>query len=995
MVFNTTIQILLFEDTETENHHILSLKHGTKFNFIPKQIESQTAFAAILQSAQPHLILLDENLSTIGVVQALQLCREYRAGVPIIVLSEQPRVENAVKFLRAGACDYIDKEDTTRLEAAIDEAVRVSDPPEVSEDKALAQTLLAQMTDPIVILSLDRRVKYLNPAAVIFFEIEDPEAFIQQPDPLAAYFDQNYLSRVYKDLETILELGNPVIADYQVLLPAGEKRWIEAHGTRIFYNHAPADLITIRDTTPQKQALLELEKRDQLLEGVAHLTHLLLVESNLETCLQNVLQVLGAAAEVDRAYIFRNCAEPATGRLLLRQWLEWAKDGADPEGDAGQLMEIDYDTLPDEIVNYLSQDFVFSSSTEELERVTHQVLQKQNFISILIVPIYVDNTWWGFIGFDNCTEKRVWLESETSILKTAANTIGAAIHRQQIEKKQRENENRYRILFEDSPAVIWQEDFSAVKQRLDQLRAQGVQDFRAYFEEHPEVVTECLSLTRVIDSNKAAQKLHNIASKDQMPTNLKPLFSPETLSNFHNELLHIANGFTEFETEVINQTVDGKRVTLTMKWAAIPGYEHDLSNVITSMIDITERKQGEIALLKSHQSIQRQVNQLNILHEIGSAITLHTTPAQVMQKILEQLLTDIDLDAAAFISVNSEVPFSKLITQIGLPFDLVTSRYHIWEEACVNRVLSHSNTLFSLHENQTPPNDPFDSEIQKIFPSFAAIPVIVEERIQAILMVYSRQKNLFDTQWQGFLKSVAVQAAISIENAHIVSSLQTAQQDLQDAYEGTLQGWAQALELRDKETKGHSERVIRLSVQLANTLRYPPEKLADFRRGVLLHDIGKMAIPDSILFKPDSLTENERMIMRQHPVYAFQLLSKIPYLRTATDIPLYHHERWDGSGYPKGLRGEEIPLAARIFSVIDVWDAVTSDRPYHPAFPRQAAREIILRGRDTQFDPIVVDAFLAIIDQHQNDPDTALSHPNDQNIRYATMDAQKPKNVYN
>ena len=185
-------------------------------------------------------------------------------------------------------------------------------------------------------------------------------------------------------------------------------------------------------------------------------------------------------------------------------------------------------------------------------------------------------------------------------------------------------------------------------------------------------------------------------------------------------------------------------------------------------------------------------------------------------------------------------------------------------------------------------------------------------------------------------------------------------QELRSAYGHTIEGWSRALDLRDKETEGHSCRVSEQSVRLAAELGLGEEELIHVRRGALLHDIGKMGIPDQILFKPGPLTDDEWAIMRRHPTFAFELLAPIDYLRPSIDIPYCHHEKWDGSGYPRGLKGEEIPLAARIFAVIDVWDALTSDRPYRPAWPREMARNLIREEAGRHFDPCVVEIFLGM-----------------------------------
>jgi putative nucleotidyltransferase with HDIG domain len=194
--------------------------------------------------------------------------------------------------------------------------------------------------------------------------------------------------------------------------------------------------------------------------------------------------------------------------------------------------------------------------------------------------------------------------------------------------------------------------------------------------------------------------------------------------------------------------------------------------------------------------------------------------------------------------------------------------------------------------------------------------------------------------------------------------------EITESYETTLEGWAKALELRDKETEGHSRRVIEETVQLARALDVPEEEIIHLRRGAILHDIGKMAIPDEILRKPARLTREERRIIEKHPETARQLLENIPYLKKALDIPYSHQERWDGSGYPLGLKGEQIPLAARIFAVVDVWDALLSDRSYSKAWSKGRTIEYIKANSAVLFDPRVVNAFLKLVGEESDSPDS-------------------------
>ncbi len=199
-----------------------------------------------------------------------------------------------------------------------------------------------------------------------------------------------------------------------------------------------------------------------------------------------------------------------------------------------------------------------------------------------------------------------------------------------------------------------------------------------------------------------------------------------------------------------------------------------------------------------------------------------------------------------------------------------------------------------------------------------------------------------------------------LEEANL--ALRKSEAALIHAYESTLEGWSRAMDLRDQETSGHTARTTAISVRLAEELGITGDEIAQVRRGALLHDIGKMAISDSILRKPGPLSEEEWVIMRLHPTYAYDWLSSIDFLRPALDIPFCHHEKWDGSGYPRGLKGEEIPLSARIFAVVDVWDALCSVRPYRPAWPKEIVLQYIKEQAGKHFDPHIVRVFIEMIE---------------------------------
>lgn len=247
------------------------------------------------------------------------------------------------------------------------------------------------------------------------------------------------------------------------------------------------------------------------------------------------------------------------------------------------------------------------------------------------------------------------------------------------------------------------------------------------------------------------------------------------------------------------------------------------------------------------------------------------------------------------------------------------------------------------------------------FVSYYGAPLVSKGKVLGVLEVFHRKAHNGNSEWMDFLETLAGQVAMAIENASLVDNILRKHTELITAYNQTIEGWGTALSLKEEETAEHSQRVTEMSVELAKVLGMEEEDIYHVRLGALLHDIGKIGVPDSILLKPGKLTDDEWEVMRKHPDYAFEMLAPIAYLRKASEIPYCHHEKWDGTGYPRGLKGKQIPLSARIFAVVDVWDALSSNRPYRKAWPNDKVIEHLQKQSGSHFDPEVVECFIKII----------------------------------
>jgi putative nucleotidyltransferase with HDIG domain len=247
------------------------------------------------------------------------------------------------------------------------------------------------------------------------------------------------------------------------------------------------------------------------------------------------------------------------------------------------------------------------------------------------------------------------------------------------------------------------------------------------------------------------------------------------------------------------------------------------------------------------------------------------------------------------------------------------------------------------------------------FVSYYGVPLVAKGRVLGVLEILQRSPLNPDADWLNFLKTICGQAAIAIDNAIMFKELQISNIELNLAYDVTIEGLSRALDLRDKETEEHTQRVTEITLKLASALGVAETELVHIRRGAILHDVGKVAIPDQILFKKGPLLEEEWEIMRRHPEIAVELLSPVTYLTQALDIPHWHHEKWDGTGYPDGLAKEQIPFPARLFAFADVYDALTSDRLYRPAWQKQDAIQYIESQAGQHFDPNMMPVFMGLV----------------------------------
>jgi putative nucleotidyltransferase with HDIG domain len=401
--------------------------------------------------------------------------------------------------------------------------------------------------------------------------------------------------------------------------------------------------------------------------------------------------------------------------------------------------------------------------------------------------------------------------------------------------------------------------------------------------------------------------------------------------------------------------------------------------LITTVIAylVNERDKFLRRIIESKDELQAYNERLSALRSIDMAISSSIDLQATLRIFIDRVVSQLKADAACVLLYSPDTLLLVYSAGSGFRSNGINKvRLKLGEgfagEAALKReeiIVSDISEEFGVAKSRAA--EKFINSFlhnEEGFRSYVAKPLIAQGSVKGVLEIFNRSVFRPTEGWLEFLDAFTSQAALAIEKAALFSDLQMSNIELIKAYNTTIEGWARALDYRDKETEGHSRRVTEMTVQIARVMGITEEELVHVRRGALLHDIGKMGIPDRILLKPEALDEEEYVIMKRHPDISFNLLYPITFLRPAIDIPHCHHEKWDGTGYPRGLKGEEIPLSARIFSVVDVWDALRSDRPYRKGWTKEETIEHIRSLSGTHFDPYVVNIFIReVIEREDGD----------------------------
>lgn len=410
---------------------------------------------------------------------------------------------------------------------------------------------------------------------------------------------------------------------------------------------------------------------------------------------------------------------------------------------------------------------------------------------------------------------------------------------------------------------------------------------------------------------------------------------------------------------------DGRRIPFYVRGTRVTLRNEEF--MVGIGIDRSEIDEAQARVQLLNVELEERLGRITALREIDRSMAGSMDLSETLTVVLQQVMQRLQVDAASILLYRSGSETLKFGASRGFKSVALTRTDLRMGEGLAGQAALRRETVTLQGRSKMERAFAGASSLQgEEFAYYMAVPLISQGYLQGVLELFNYTEFTPTDDWSDFLAALSTQAAIAINAARVLDDLERTNDDLLLAYETTIEGWARALDLKDEDTEGHSRRVTELTTRLARRMGMTEEVIAHVRRGALLHDIGKMGIPDEILRKPGALDPDEWELMKKHTLFARDFLEPIPFLQPALTIPYSHHEKYDGSGYPEGLAGERIPLAARLFAVVDVYDALTSDRPYRKAWSEKRALAHIAEQAGSHFDPEIVEEFLALVRSGRN-----------------------------
>lgn len=629
------------------------------------------------------------------------------------------------------------------------------------------------------------------------------------------------------------------------------------------------------------------------------------------------LGVLGRVVDADRAYIFQFRDD----REKVDNTYEWCATGVEPQID--KLQGIEASTFPWWLERAQRNENIVISDVSQLPEAAaaeRAILEAQDIKSIVVVPLFFAGQLLGLLGFDDVRGPRDWSEADVRLLHTASEIFMAYTQRIQAEEETKRRAARSEILAEISRLIAeagleYRAVLETVAERVSavlgdacivSLVSNDGQWLNPVALHHQDPDARALlrdllmSVPQRADEGlggKVVQTGQPVFLPGTTPEQLRPLLKPE-----HQPYL---DRIGIYSVLIVPLRLQGRVIGVILVARDRPGRPYSEDDQVF-LQETADRAALAVANARLFEETRRRLDQVQALRAIDEAIAASLDLHLSLGVFLDEAVSQLKVDAADVLVFDPQTNILKYAAGRGFRTTALQHTHLRLGEGYAGQAALDRRTVCTPSLVKQPngltraPLLPHEE-----FVAYYAVPLMAKGQLKGVLELFHRVPLSPDREWLDFVEMLATQAAIAIDNVSLFNDLQRVNIDLALAYDATLEGWTRALDLRDSDTEGHSKRVADMTVRLAREMGIGEAELVHVRRGALLHDIGKMGIPDAILTKPQTLADQEWEVMRQHPVHAFQMLRHIAYLRPALDIPYCHHEKWDGSGYPRGLRGKK------------------------------------------------------------------------------------------
>jgi PAS domain S-box-containing protein len=882
------LAVLIVEDSVSDTELIVRMLRKTGYEVTHERVETAAELAAALAHRTWDIVISDYRMPFFNAEHALKLVHDADPDLPFLIVSGSIGEEIAVAMMKAGAHDYLIKDNLARLAPAVERELAQADirrrhrqaEEALEKERTFLNAMLDTIPDRIYFKDTSSRFIRANQALARLFGLSDLAHAIGKSD--ADFFSEEHARQALADEQEIIRTGQPLVdIEEKETWPDGSESWVSS--TKIPLRNNEGRII---GTCGISRNITERMRTERLLRESEERYRLLVDQS------PNAI-----AVHQDGKIVFVN---KAAVRLM----------GAQNETD---------------LIGKPVQDFVDPGQWEAVRDRIARILKDES-------PIYPVE--YALIRLDG---------SKVSLELTAAPfsfkgrpaiqfIILDITERRRGDDALRASEERYRMLAENMSDTVWLMDMN--------LRILYISP----------------SVTR--QRGLTLNELNTMTMDQQMtPESLKRAMQllAETLAP---ENLNRPDPILSRTIELEFYRKDGSTLWTENIFTLILGPDGKPANILGAARDITERKRAE-------EITQRQLNRLAALRTIDTAIRGSLDLRLTLAIVLRETIAQLGVDAARILLLNPLSQTLEYAAGSGFHTDaLQHTRLRLGEGhagmAALDQRVIHIPDLRSRKTDFLQLQH-FTAEH---FISYFAVPLVTKGQVIGVLEVFHRKEFSPEgglTAWQDFLETIAEQTAIAAENSRLFGNLQQSNQELALAYDDTISGWSRAMDLHNQEAEGHTQRAADLTIWLAKAMGVRDDEILYIRRGALLHNIGNTCAHGSEIPGADENKGKDAETLHQHPLFAYKILSSIPYLHKASDIPYCHHEKWDGSGYPRSLKGEQIPLAARIFAVVNTWDNLTNIRPDRPAWSKERALDYIRSQSGKQFDPQVVEIFLKTI----------------------------------